>query len=253
MVNNFNKHQQIECLNDASNSLVNNSGTGKDAPVLDIIAKKFNWGAFFLSWVWGLGNKSYITLVILPIAIFSIIPVLGIIMQICILIWFGLNGNKWAWQNKKWKSIEEFHNVQKKWAIIGIIFETLFIIIMISIGLLMPMLVSNSEEARIKKLLLNSTQDVLINKINGTKCNASEEELAKCFIQHLYRASIENSEIKFKDGSIWKFVSNGNCKNKNDCRIVLYTSYAGTMILPLYIDSNGNIDIKEKDIKKYIK
>ena len=128
-INGFNKQQQVKPIPSANSSLTNNSGAGKDSPVLDIIAKKFNWGAFFLSWIWGLGNRSYITLIIFPIAILGIIPVLGIIVQFGVMIWFGINGNKWAWQNKRWNSIEEFHSVQKKWAIAAAIIQILLLLI----------------------------------------------------------------------------------------------------------------------------
>ena len=100
-----------------SNNLVNNSGQGSDSPVLDIISNKFNWGAFFLHWIWGLGNRTYITLLVFPAAF---IPFVGMFAYFGLCIWFGIKGNTWAWQNKKWPSIEYFQSVQKKWAIAGI-------------------------------------------------------------------------------------------------------------------------------------
>lgn len=130
-INGFNKAQQAKPIPGANSSLTNNSGAGKDSPVLDIVAKRFNWGACLLSWIWGLGNRSYITLIIFPIAILSIIPVVGFIIQIGAIIWFGINGNKWAWQNKRWNSIEEFHRVQKKWAIAGVIVAIIVLLLYI--------------------------------------------------------------------------------------------------------------------------
>lgn len=108
--------------NSAGNgNLANNSGGGKGSAVLDIVAKRFNWGAFLLSWIWGLGNRTYITLVIFPAFLLCLIPILGPLAHLCIYIWFGIKGNTWAWQNKRWQSVEEFHRVQKKWAIAGVI------------------------------------------------------------------------------------------------------------------------------------
>lgn len=127
-INNLNDKNKLNQSLQQQN-LANNSGMGKDSPVLDIVAKRFNWGAFFFSWLWGLGNRSYITLIIFPIAILDIVPILGTIVLLGILIWFGINGNKWAWQNKKWKSIEEFHKVQKIWAISGCILICIFFIL----------------------------------------------------------------------------------------------------------------------------
>ena len=36
----------------------------------DVVGKRFNWGAFFLTWIWGLGNKVWITLFIIPLWFF---------------------------------------------------------------------------------------------------------------------------------------------------------------------------------------
>lgn len=78
--------------------------------------KRFNWGAFLFSWVWGIFNKTYITflyfLVFIPIVNLLTLP---------LFIWFGFKGNEWAWKNKEWKSIEEFNDVQRKWALAGAI------------------------------------------------------------------------------------------------------------------------------------
>lgn len=70
--------------------------------------KQWNWGAFWLSWIWGIANRSFKTFWVL-------IPYFGFIwMFVC-----GFKGNEWAWQNKNWSSVDEFNNVQKKWAIVG--------------------------------------------------------------------------------------------------------------------------------------
>jgi len=69
---------------------------------------KWNWGAFFLNWFWGIFNKSYLTL-------FALIPLLGAIWAIVC----GIKGNEWAWRNKKWESIEHFRKDQREWAMIG--------------------------------------------------------------------------------------------------------------------------------------
>ena len=82
----------------------NTSGQGKSV-VVPAEIKKWNWGAFFLNWIWGLCNKTYI-------ALLCLIPLVGIIMVFVL----GAKGSKWAWQNKRWDSIEHFQSVQRKWA-----------------------------------------------------------------------------------------------------------------------------------------
>lgn len=90
--------------------------------------KKFNWGALLLNWIWGLGNKTYLPLIILPIAF---IPILGPLANLGLAIWFGFKGNEWAWQNKQWQSVEHFDDVQKKWAIAGAIIWAISLVLTI--------------------------------------------------------------------------------------------------------------------------
>jgi len=86
----------------------NTSGQGRLTEVPDEI-KKWNWGAFFLNWIWGLGNQTYI-------ALLCFIPIVNIVMPFVL----GVKGSEWAWQNKRWENIEHFKSVQKKWAYWGI-------------------------------------------------------------------------------------------------------------------------------------
>ncbi len=137
-----------------------NSGLGSNSTVPDSVAQKFNWGAFLLTWIWGVGNYTYITLVFLAIQflipllitisipyititsepLFCIISVGSVIIALLLLliglsILFGIKGNKWAWQNKHFENIQAFHEYQKKWAIAGII-----VLLYLSILFLMPVL-----------------------------------------------------------------------------------------------------------------
>ena len=107
----------LQVKRSTTSDLANNSGQGPDSPVLDIVAKRFNWGAFLLTWIWGLGNRTYITLLVFVGVILGIIPFIGWLIPLGLSIWFGIKGNTWAWQNRKWKSVEHFHEVQRKWAI----------------------------------------------------------------------------------------------------------------------------------------
>jgi hypothetical protein len=69
--------------------------------------KKFNWGAFFGTWIWGLFNKTYITLWEIPLSLTQA-------GQITFPLICGLKGNEWAYKNKHYQDIEAFHKSQKK-------------------------------------------------------------------------------------------------------------------------------------------
>ncbi len=90
--------------------------------------QKFNWGAFLLSWIWGIGNNSYITMWAFLAAVLVYIPFIGPFIPLALCIWFGTQGNQWAWQNREWNSVEHFNEVQKKWAIGGAIAFVVFFV-----------------------------------------------------------------------------------------------------------------------------
>ena len=104
----------------------NTSGMGKDS-IIPKELKGWSWGGFLWTWIWAIGNNTWIGL-------------LGLISPISLIIAFvlGIKGREWAWKNKKWDSIEAFNKTQRNWtkwwliitgsltgiAIIGLIFTT---------------------------------------------------------------------------------------------------------------------------------
>ena len=86
----------------------NNSGMGKGYPIPDGI-EGWSWGAFLLTFIWSIGNRTWIGMA-------SVVPYVGWIMHIVM----GIKGRTWAWQNMRWESVEHFNEVQRKWNIWGI-------------------------------------------------------------------------------------------------------------------------------------
>lgn len=85
------------------------SGLGKESVVPPEI-KGWNWGAFLLNWIWGIGNSTYI-------ALLMFVPLVNIFMFFIL----GAKGNEWAWRNRTWRNIEHFKQTQKKWRNAGLI------------------------------------------------------------------------------------------------------------------------------------
>jgi Cytochrome oxidase complex assembly protein 1 len=81
-----------------------------DAKTIPAEIKRWNWGAFLLNWIWGIGNQTYI-------ALLALIPGFGFIWMLVL----GAKGSTWAWRNGRWDSVEHFKRVQRKWAIWGAI------------------------------------------------------------------------------------------------------------------------------------
>jgi heme/copper-type cytochrome/quinol oxidase subunit 2 len=68
------------------------------------------WGAFFLTFIWGIFNRVWISLLIF-------IPIVNIVMSFVLLF----KGREWAWEKGKWQSVEHFNKVQRYWSIAGFI------------------------------------------------------------------------------------------------------------------------------------
>jgi len=71
-------------------------------------AKRWNWGAFLLTWIWGLGNGTYI-------ALLALLPIVNIVMAVIL----GIKGGRWAWKNRRWAGFEQFTRVQELWTAFG--------------------------------------------------------------------------------------------------------------------------------------
>ncbi len=87
----------------------------KDTPIPAHL-KRWNWGAFLLNWIWGLGNSTYI-------ALLMFVPLVNIVM----LFVLGARGSEWAWKNRLWSSEADFMRTQRNWARAGLIVIVLVI------------------------------------------------------------------------------------------------------------------------------
>jgi hypothetical protein len=108
------KRQKIIEMKNKGNDTIskfpsNTSGQGKLASVPKEI-QKWNWGAFFLTFIWGIGNGVWRSFLIF-------IPIINIAVPFIL----GAKGNTWAWQNRIWRDVNHFKKVQKTWAIVGLI------------------------------------------------------------------------------------------------------------------------------------
>lgn len=94
----------------------------------------FNWGAFWLSFIWGIAHRSWLTLVILPVGLLSIVVGVTSIflgptgsairfafnaINLGLAIWFGIKGNQWAWRTRGLRTEAQFRKREKIWALFG--------------------------------------------------------------------------------------------------------------------------------------
>lgn len=76
---------------------------------LPLEVRGWNWGAFFLNWIWGLGNGTVLGLLMFVPFVNLAIPFV-----------MGAKGNRWAWENRKWQSVDQFKKVQRIWSWVGL-------------------------------------------------------------------------------------------------------------------------------------
>jgi hypothetical protein len=96
-------------IKSGGDALMSNPPVLPDPKAVPAEIDRWNWGAFLLNWIWGIGNQTYI-------ALLTFIPLFGIIWMFVL----GAKGSAWAWRNGRWDSIEHFKRVQRRWAIAGV-------------------------------------------------------------------------------------------------------------------------------------
>lgn len=127
----------------------NTSGGGSTAPVPAEV-DRWNWGAFLLTWIWGLGNNTFI-------ALLAFVPFVNIAMPFVL----GARGSAWAWRNRRWESVEAFRQTQRKWARWGLVFFALFFAALVGTLVAIFAVMKSSEAYRIAVQALNSDRDAI--------------------------------------------------------------------------------------------
>ena len=259
-------------------NFVNNSGQGKDIEIPKEV-KRFSWGAFFFGWIWGLFNKSYLTLIGFAVSVLSLsiafflllgglsggkevaglmfllIMLLNIVSNIvgfALSIWFGVKGNDWAWQNKKWDSLKHFHDVQRIWAIVGTVVIGLGVTGIVA-AMTIPSLMMSTDQAKNRVFVLKSVslinQAALMNEAMDTKCNdLSSNGLASCFGEQLNKPVSGNKIVDEYSGGTIEFYGNSYCSEKNSCYVKIIANGVDEKV-GLYLD-NGYVKINPEDSEK---
>ena len=87
-----------------------NTSGQRERAVVPPEVRRWNWGAFLLNWIWGIGNDTYI-------ALLMFVPLVNFVMPFVL----GAKGSEWAWRNKRWRDVAHFRSVQRTWAVVGLV------------------------------------------------------------------------------------------------------------------------------------
>ena len=115
---------------------------------------RWNWGAFLLNWIWGLGNNTFLALLVFA-------PFVGFVMPFVL----GAKGSAWAWRNGRWTSVEHFQRVQRTWAIWGIVAMlgslALFGLLILGVVLGVSTLLNESEPYKLAVVRLQASPQAI--------------------------------------------------------------------------------------------
>lgn len=204
----------------------NTSGQGENAYVPDIVAKRYNWGIFFFNWIWALVYQKYVLALIIFIGFAIPLVNLGVLIAV---IWMGTQGNKWAWQAKKYQSIEEFHKIHKTWATVGtclLFIPVIGIIAALTIPSLMMNTSSNQDSFAAIKAYNILRQGAMLNVAKEIEITDISSEGLRDYFNKALNGKCKSSKNRTlcDDGIGYIFESDGKCTAEGDCYIIVDTN-----------------------------
>ncbi len=149
---------------------------GKDMPSE---LKEFNWGAFLLTFIWGIKHKAWITLLGIPLIWFQLPLGLNWILYTILQLYAGFNGNMWAYQVDWWSTPNDFRKIQARWAIAAILLNVLIPVILLGIA----------------GRFIQKDLDNPANFITNTQCSIAYGKLNKGFKKVSLNSTISSSDI----------------------------------------------------------
>lgn len=106
--------------------------------------KGWNWGAFLLGWIWGVGHSCWwplfatIGINILSFLLVVAAPVIGVViyslsctLQLAMAIYLGAKGNSIGWENGCYENIDHFRKKEHNWTIAALVIWGLYIIVLL--------------------------------------------------------------------------------------------------------------------------
>lgn len=171
----------------AAQAVQSNTELPPNPPIPDGI-KGWSWGAFFLNWIWAIGNRTWIGLL-------AIIPYVGFIMAIVL----GFKGREWAWKNKQWESIEQFNAVQKKWSFWGVVLCVTVMVIGLIAAVAIPQYESYQREARAAIERQHAEEARIAREAERAAREAEEEEARRQAKLAAERAAAAGWSAEFRE------------------------------------------------------
>lgn len=110
---------------------------------------RWNWGAFFLNWIWGIGNSTFI-------ALLALVPFVNIVM----IFVLGAKGSRWAWKNRIWRDAEHFRRTQRNWGIAGLVVWIVFFGGIAAMVVSLPIIMKGNDAYRLTMMAVQADPEV---------------------------------------------------------------------------------------------
>lgn len=239
---------------------------------------RFNWGAFGLTWIWGLFNGVFdktiaaFVLFVLFLAVLlmhypSFLLELIVLFFIVFAIYCGQKGNVWVYDKKQVEDLSEFLEVQKKWtevtAGIFICICILFLALCFYVWSKFSMVFTSYGRG---KLIMKPLANVVI-KYDKVKPLKDGKDVAKLLLKisgggHPKLVPYGSSGVMYehvlakdnKNVFALTFYKENTCSvKKRNCYIYYYEALQGDTLkakAKVYYDDNGDIkfvEINDKD------
>lgn len=161
--------------------------------------KDFNWGAFLLTFIWGIKHRAWITLLAVPLIIFQMPYGLNWILYSVLQFYCGFNGNMWAYQVDWWMKPKDFRKNQAIWGAVAIILN---ITIPLAVLLLAGLFVSKSSDNP-ERFIKNAQCSIAYSKIKegfktvSLNSTTNANSLAKSFEGKFNNAKTVGDTVNF--------------------------------------------------------
>lgn len=96
---------------------------GEDAPLPHEL-RGWNWPAFLLGPIWGVGHRIWWT----AIGFLALAPLVNagprqaaLLLWLAMMLFLGFRGNELAWRARRWESVDKFMAAQQRWGIWAVV------------------------------------------------------------------------------------------------------------------------------------
>lgn len=228
---------------------------------------EFNWGAFLLTFIWGIKHRAWITLLAIPLIWFQMPLGLNWILYTILQFYCGFKGNMWAYQIDWWMTPKDFRRNQTYWAATAIALNILIPIVLLGTAIRFIKKSPDNPADFIKNAQCSVANSKLEKGFNKVSLNSTttDSELANSFARNFKNATADNTSVNFSVNSKGKNVDvyyinftqidkNTPCQiSKQNCKIdssfILPSEISFSNHCVFYFDYSKNFE-PDEDTKK---